>query len=50
LYAVRIVRGGKVKERAVRFSLSVVVAALLASVWLYPLLAGLTQCFGGSGC
>ena len=49
-YAVGIVRGGKVKERRVTFSISVAVAALLALFWLYPMLAQLLQCFGGSGC
>jgi hypothetical protein len=50
LYATRIVRDGTVKERALTFSISVVGAALLALFWLYPMLAGLMQCFGGSGC
>jgi len=49
-YAVGTVRGGKVKERAVTFSISVAVAALLALFWLYPMLASLIGCFGGSGC
>ena len=49
-YAVGTVRGGKVKERAVKFSFSVAVATLLALFWLYPMLAGLMGCFGGSGC
>ena len=49
-YAVGIARAGKVKERAITFSLSVAVAALLALFWLYPMLVGLLQCFGGSGC
>src|SRR5574341_2675481 len=49
-YAVRTIRGGKVKERAITFSLSVAVAAPLALFWLYPMLVGLIQCFGGSGC
>lgn len=49
-YAVRTVRGGKVKERAITFSLSVAVAAPLALFWVYPMLVGLIQCFGGSGC
>jgi hypothetical protein len=49
-YAVGTVHSGKVKERAIPFSFSVVVAALLALFWLYPMLAGLLQCFGGSGC
>ena len=49
-YAVRTVRAGKVKERAITFTLSVVAAAILALVWLYPMLAGLIQCFDGSGC
>lgn len=49
-YAVGTVRGGKVKERRIAFSLSVAVAALLALFWLYPMLATLMQCFGGSGC
>ena len=49
-YAVGIVRGGKVKEQMVTFSLGVAVAAVLALFWLYPMLATLMQCFGGSGC
>jgi hypothetical protein len=49
-YAVRIVRGGKVKERAFSFGFSVAVSALLALFWVYPMLVGLMQCFGGSGC
>ena len=35
-YAVRIVRGGRIKERAITFSLSVALAVLLALFWLYP--------------
>ena len=49
-YAVGIIRGGKVKERAITFSFSVAAAALLALFWLVPMLAGLLKCFGGSGC
>ena len=49
-YAVGTIRGGKVKERAVTFSFSVAGAALLGLFWLYPMLASLMQCFGGSGC
>jgi len=49
-YAVGTVRGGKVQERAIPFGFSVSVAALLALFWLYPMLAGLIACFGGSGC
>ena len=49
-YAVETVRGGTVKERTIPFSLSVAVAALLALFWVYPMLAGLMRCFGGSGC
>jgi hypothetical protein len=49
-YAVRTVRNGKVKERAITFSISVVGAAFLALFWVYPMLAGLIRCFGGSGC
>jgi hypothetical protein len=49
-YAVGTVRGGKVKERTITFSLSIVGAVLLALFWLYPMLVGLTRCFGGSGC
>jgi len=48
-YAVGTIRGGKVKERAITFSVSVAVAALLALYWLLPMLAGLLQSFGGSG-
>src|SRR5262245_61457781 len=50
LYAVGIIRAGKVKERAIPFSFSVAVAALLALFWLLPMLAGLLQCFGKNGC
>jgi len=49
-YAVGIVRASKVKERPITFSVSVSVAALLALFWLFPMLAGLLQCFGRSGC
>ena len=49
-YAVGTVRGRKIKERTVTFSISVAVAALLALFWLYPMLASLIGCFGGSGC
>ena len=49
-YAVGIVRGGKVKERAIPFSFSVIGAVLLALFWAYPMLATLIGCFGGSGC
>jgi len=49
-YAVGTVRGGKIKERAITFSFSVAVAAILGLFWLYPMLASLIQCFGGSGC
>jgi hypothetical protein len=49
-YAVGTIHGGKVRERAITFGFSVAVAALLASFWVYPMLVGLMQCFGGSGC
>jgi hypothetical protein len=49
-YALGIVRAGKVKERMAAFILSVAVAAILGLFWLYPMLASLIQCFGGSGC
>ena len=49
-YAVGTVRGGKVKERAIPFSFSVAGAVLLALFWVYPMLVGLMQCSGGSGC
>ena len=49
-YAVGTVRGGKVKERKVTFSISVAVAVLLSLFWLYPMLITLIGCFGGSGC
>ena len=49
-YAVGTLRGGKVKERAITFSLSVAGAVLLALFWLFPMLTSLLQCFGGSGC
>jgi glucose-6-phosphate-specific signal transduction histidine kinase len=50
LYAVGTIRGGKVKERMITFSLCVVAAILLALFWVYPMISGLMQCFGGSGC
>ena len=49
-YTVGTIRVGKVKERAITFSFSIAVAALLGLFWLVPMLAGLLQCFGGSGC
>jgi hypothetical protein len=49
-YAVETVRGGKVKERVIFFSFSVAVSTFLALFWVYPMLIGLMQCFGGSGC
>ena len=49
-YVVGTIRGGKVKERTATFSISVAVAVLLAFFWLYPMLASLIGCFGGSGC
>jgi fatty acid desaturase len=49
-YAVRIIRGGKVKERRGAFLLSLAVAALLGLFWLFPMLAQLMKCFGVSGC
>ena len=49
-YAVGTIRGGKVKERIVTFSFSVAGAALLGLFWLYPMISGLMQCFGGRGC
>ena len=49
-YAVRTLRGSKVKERMVPFIVSVAVAAIVGLFWLYPMLASLIQCFGGSGC
>ena len=49
-YAVGTVRGGRVKERTIPFSLSVVVAVLLALFWGYPMISTLIGCFGGSGC
>ena len=49
-YAVGTVHGGKIKERMVPFSVSVAVGAILALFWLYPMLAQLMTCFGGSGC
>jgi hypothetical protein len=49
-YAVGTVRGGKIKERAITFSFSVAVAAILGLFWLDPMLVSLIQCFGGSGC
>jgi hypothetical protein len=49
-YALEIIRGGKVKERTIPFSISVVVPALLALLWPYPMLVSLIGCFGGGGC
>jgi hypothetical protein len=49
-YAVGTVRGGKVKERTIPFSLNVAVAVLLGLFWLYPMISTLIGCFGGSGC
>jgi hypothetical protein len=49
-YAVGTLRGGKIKERAIPFSFSVAVAAVLGLFWLYPMLASLIQCSGGRGC
>ena len=49
-YAVRTIRDGKVKERVITFGLSVAGAVLLTLFWLFPMLVGLIQCFGGSGC
>ena len=49
-YAVGTLRSGRIKERALPFSLSVAVAALLGLFWLYPMLASLIQCSGGKGC
>ena len=49
-YAVKIARGGEIKERMVAFIVSVTMAAILGLFWLYPMLASLIQCFGGSGC
>jgi hypothetical protein len=49
-YAVKIARGGEIKERIVAFIVSVTMAAILGLFWLYPMLASLIQCFGGSGC
>jgi hypothetical protein len=48
-YAVGTIRGGKVKERAITFSVSVAVVALFALYWLLPMLGGLLQSFGESG-
>ena len=49
-YAVGTVRDGKAKERKVAFSFSVAGAVLLVLFWVYPMLASLMGCFGGSGC
>jgi hypothetical protein len=50
LSAVGTVRAGKVKERAIPFSLSVAGAVLLTLFWLFPMCVSLMGCFGGSGC
>ena len=47
-YAMGTVRGGKVKERTITFSLSVAGAILLGLFWLYPMLVGLMQCLVGA--
>ena len=47
-YAVGIVRGGRVKERMITFSLCLVAAILLALFWVYPMISGLMQCFRSS--
>ena len=47
-YAMGIIRGGKVKERVIPFSVSVAVAVILALFWLFPMLVGLLQSFGES--
>ena len=49
-YVLGTMRAGNVKERAITFSLSVAVAVIIGLFWLYPMLASLIQCFGGSGC
>ena len=49
-YAVRTIRAGKVRERAIRFGLSVAGAVLLALFWLFPMLAGLIGCISAGGC
>jgi hypothetical protein len=50
LSAVGIVRAGKIKERRIAFTLSAAGAVLIALFWLFPMLATLIGCFGGSGC
>ena len=50
LYAVGTVRAGKVRERAIRFGLSVAGAVLLGLFWLFPMLAGLIGCTAAGGC
>lgn len=49
-YAVRTIRGRKVKERKGALIFSLAVAAVLGLFWLYPMLAQLVQCFGARGC
>jgi hypothetical protein len=48
-YAVGTIRGGKVKERAITFILSIVVAVLLALYWVLPMVGGLLQSFREGG-
>jgi len=48
-YAVGTIRSGKVKERVITFSLSVVVAVLLALYWVLPMVGGLLESFSESG-
>jgi hypothetical protein len=49
-YAVGTVRASKVRERAIRFGLSVAGAVLLGLFWLLPMLAGLIGCISAGGC
>jgi cytochrome bd-type quinol oxidase subunit 2 len=50
LYAVGTVRARKVRDRAIRFGLSVAGAVLLGLFWLFPMLAGLIGCIAAGGC
>jgi hypothetical protein len=49
LHAVSAVRNGRVRERPIRFGLSVAGALVIGLFWLLPMLSGLMRCLG-TGC
>jgi prepilin signal peptidase PulO-like enzyme (type II secretory pathway) len=49
-HVVRIVRDGRIKDRAIPFSVSLALALLLALFWVYPMISSLMGCFGENGC